>query len=72
MIARCLPLAAVLLLGACSINVQDDRRHHDATSCSVECPGGQEASVACAASRVPQCTCEPAPAASCGDARATK
>lgn len=64
-----LPLAAALL-GACSINVQDDRHHDDTTSCRVECPGRQDASVSCPADRVPQCTCEPAPSASCGEARA--
>ena len=64
-----LPLAAALLAG-CSINVQDDRHHDDTTSCSVECPGRQEASVTCPADKVPTCVCEPSPAASCATSRA--
>jgi hypothetical protein len=62
-------LALALLAAGCSINVQDDRHHGDRTSCRVECPGRQDASVSCPADRVPHCTCDPAPAASCGDAR---
>lgn len=60
-------LLALPLLAGCSINVQDDRHHDDSTSCSVECPGRQEASVSCPADRVPHCSCEPAPSASCGE-----
>lgn len=70
MIARTLTLLAAAALAACSINVQDDRRHDDATRCSVECPDRQDASVTCAAGQVPTCVCEPAPAASCEAPRA--
>lgn len=70
MIARILPLLAAAALAACSINVQDDRHHDDGTTCSVECPGRQEASVTCAADQVPTCVCEPAPAARCEAPRA--
>lgn len=65
MIPRSLTLLAAAALAACSINVQDDRHHEDETTCAVECPGRQEASVTCAADHVPTCVCEPAPAASC-------
>lgn len=56
---------AAAALAACSINVQDDRHHDDTTSCRVECPAGQKASVSCPADKVPDCRCEPTPAAAC-------
>jgi hypothetical protein len=66
-------LFAAALLAGCSINVPHDYEDDDAsrTSCSVRCPNKGRASATCADPRIPACSCEPAPSASCVPARGT-